>query len=893
MQGDKVQATSGLQLYACVEIDGAGVIVSSSVAHSPIQSELSALSEGGNIASVFPDLLLTIVGENLLTEEGMLSVPACLGSNELIVNVRSGSAELPRYTLNIFPDELGLSHLYRREKRFEFISHSLYESSLDAIITIDGESIIREFGKSAEKLFGYSREEAIGQNVAEIVIPPSLRQAHHDGMSHFHKTNIGPVINTRIEVNAVRRDGSEFPCELTVVSTDPYEGEVFFTATIRDISERKAKEKALESARKIAEASNLAKSSFLAHMSHEIRSPLNAVIGCLDLLLDSAQNDEQRTLMQTSLSAGQGLLGIIEDILDFSKIEAGQLNVNIEEFNLLELCEQLLEVITIRTTSKDLDISMSFDSTIPATIASDQGFIRRILTNLLDNAVKFTEKGGVSLWVCCRDNDPSSQHIDLLFEVRDTGIGIPKASQSKLFKEFSQVDSSDSTEYGGTGLGLAICRELAEQLNGHITVESDVGQGCLFRAIIPVDVNTQNEPALKAGRESWRTLIVCTDNQSLQATIKQQARCLGLSTLILSSLDELSAGMSADLSRDAFLFVDIANLASLEDSLNVLLQYGLTNEQTLLYGRHLSTTDLLHIGQAGYQQLLNRPFRPSIFVNHLNNSSQRENTMMSAPHVKRDGENYKILLAEDNSANQLVAKTMLNRAGYELDIVSNGEEAVFAVKNGKYGLVLMDLRMPILDGLQATQIIRESDLASANIPIIAMTANAFDSDRERCKEAGMNDFLAKPVNRDELLRCMARWLGAEGDAEASSTASANSEAPVTGLNISIVNQLLNDTSEDAVKMIMQMVVDELNKLRDEIEGLDSENINYVQLRELAHASKGSCGYCGVTVVQQFCEKLEIAAGLKDDAELDALLNEADSVISSGLKALNDFITSLG
>tara|TARA_R110001592_G_scaffold121890_13_gene328088 strand:- start:25554 stop:28229 length:2676 start_codon:yes stop_codon:yes gene_type:complete len=889
MSEGELNGFAGLQVCAGFVMNLSGNILDIEMPAQNTLSSLAALETGDDIDSIFPGLLALIVRESDLVEGSSVSFPARLDDKELIFNVRHYSGDALAYKLLIYPDDIGLRHIYKREKRFEFLSHSLYESSLDAIITIDGNSIILEFSRSAEILFGYSRDEVIGQNVADIVIPKDLRQAHHDGMVRFHVSGTGPVINTRVEVDAARRDGSLFPCELTIAPTVPHEGEIFFTATIRDISERRSKEEALEKARRIAEASNKSKSSFLAHMSHEIRSPLNAIIGCIDLLLDSAENNEQRTLMQTSLSAGQGLLGIIEDILDFSKIEAGQLNVSVSRFNLLELCEQVVEVIAIRAASKDIDISVCFDPTIPAEIATDQGFIRRILTNLLDNAVKFTDAGGVSLKVTCHHIETENHHADLLFEVADTGIGIPKDRQNELFKEFSQVDSSDSTQYGGTGLGLAICRKLAENLNGHISIESDSGQGCLARVIIPVDVSSTMSPSLSMAKSDSRSIFLCSRNERLQATVEDQASYLGLSCGNVSDLEAIPSILGDDI----LLIIDLASVGSLQSCLNTLTDYGVASRQTILYGRNLSAADTLLVGQAGYQSLLSRPFRPSAFVNRLMYPDQHAKLLSPVSSSEINVSNPKILLAEDNEANQLVAKTMLNRAGYQLDIVNNGEAAVLAVKGGTYSLVLMDLRMPVLDGLQATKIIRELDSGVASIPIVAMTANAFDSDKTRCRDAGMNDFLAKPVNRDELLTCMNRWLGDNTGQPLVQKSSGLDELSMTvSLDGDVVNQLLKDTSEEAVKMIMQMVIDELNKFNHEIRLIDIKDIDYHKLHDLAHACRGSCSYCGVTVMQQFCLRLEIAAGVKDDAQLKDLLASAEEVIKSGVKALKDFIAAL-
>ncbi|WP_373087575.1 response regulator [Zhongshania sp.] len=879
-----------VEILATLTLEPSGVIANINCSS---ESSLTSVTPQQTINDVFPGLMDTVKtelrpGSGLSQSSVIATLPNT--NTSCLIQIQVTDTPATPYLVYVLADHFALNSVQLRQKRLEMINSSLYTSHLDALVTIDGDSIIHEFSPSAEQLFGYTRDEAIGQHVADIVIPPNMHTAHNEGMDRFHVSRTGPVINTRIEIEAIRRNGEIFPCELTVVPTEEYQGTTYFTASIRDITESKAHEAALKKAKEIAEASNEAKSRFLAHMSHEIRSPLNAVIGCMDLLLDSGLTDAQMPLAETSLEAGHGLLGIIEDVLDFSKIEAGQQKITPSTFNLVELCEQVSEVISIRAGTKEINIGCCIDPQIPAELTSDASHIRRILTNLMDNAVKFTEIGGVVLKVSLGDTDPEHQHVDIVFEISDTGIGIPAANQTSLFQEFAQVDNSGTASYGGTGLGLAICRDLAELLGGRINLKSEANSGSTFTVLIPFKTTANNDKGL-VQLTRITPVSVLSDNKSFRSTMAQQCQKLGIPCDFIEPGTQ--AVKSAADTDGHFVIVDTSasqfNIALAELSGAV----GFTKRNILLYARPYAPDIIIGAKSNGFQHILQRPLKASSFIQRLNmmsggtGATRKITARLDNSAEPESNTSQRILLAEDNLANQLVAKTMLSRAGYQIDIANNGLEAIAALGNAEYDLILMDVRMPKLDGISATQEIRKSDASWSTIPIIAMTANAFDTDIERCLANGMNAFLPKPVNRNDLLNTVSKFMNGDNHSHISEQSSSPDGDAVLELNI--VNKLIADTSAEAATAIMGMFIQELEKFRTHLASFtDSSELK--PLREIAHSCKSSAGYCGAVRFQQWAQKIETSCDLQDRASLTTHLTHCDDVITQTITAINQFLT---
>ncbi len=702
-----------------------------------------------------------------ITERKRINSELTAARDELEVRVQERTCELEvineEMQRQISEKEKAEKNLSESEERYRVA----IENSNDGIAIMTGGKFIYANDRYLE-LYGYnSLDELKNINAYELIHPEDREMVFERSSARMS----GELKGQSYVHRCIRTDGTVIYVEVSVAKTI-YNNEEAGLAFVRDVSERKIAELELKKAKEEAENANSAKSEFLANMSHEIRTPMNAIMGMAGLLLDTDLDDEQRDHLEIIRRSSDALLSIINDILDFSKIEAGKMLLEVLDFDLRSSIEEIISLPAITAQKKGLEFIYEIDPDVPSYLKGDPGRLRQIILNIAGNAIKFTEKGEVFLSVSkeCEDEDS----IRLRFSVRDTGIGISEENLKRLFQSFHQVDASTTRKYGGTGLGLVISRKLAELMDGEIGAESTPGEGSLFWFTVTMEkqksVNDENlvAPQNLAGRR----ILVVDDNTTNLKIIQKYLETWGFVCDAAWSgemaLTLMNAAYKANASYDLVISdMQMPNMDGMTLGRLIKSNPVLSGSKLVMLSSRGLRGDFAEVKEIGFDAYLTKPVRRSqlfdclVIVFSGKENAEEDKTVITKYTVSEVRKrNAKILVAEDNIVNQKLAIRLMEKFGYKADAVANGEEAVRSLSLIRYDLVLMDVQMPEMDGLEATRVIRDcsSNVIDHGVPVIAMTAHAMSGDRKACLDSGMDDYITKPINPDALLKIVTKYL---------------------------------------------------------------------------------------------------------------------------------------
>ncbi len=792
---------------------------------------------------------------------------------------------------NITERKMVEEEISRRQQQLDTVVMTVDEG-----ITLSDESGRFEiFNSKMEELTGYSKEEANRGEFTELLYPdPDEQKKGIDRLGEVVEKGFVQDVETSI----VTKSGEE---KTLLISTRivHVKDKVMYLSAYRDITSRKRFEEELKKAKESAESATIAKSQFLATMSHEIRTPMNGVIGMTDLLMQSELNPEQREYTEIIRTSGETLLTLINDILDFSKIESGKLDMEKRPIDLQNLIEETFDLLARRAVEKRLDLVYLIDPSAPQFIIGDPVRMRQILLNLTNNAIKFTEKGEVFLTV--KEIDFDDTFTTLQFSVKDSGIGIPKEKAEKLFKAFSQVDASTTRKYGGTGLGLAITKRLVELMDGTVWVDSEEGKGSTFHFTIKVPTTTAADAQPrkyirgKIPELQGKRVLLVDDNQTNLNILSIQCSNWGMHPRATTSQQEALQWLIANDPFDAAIIdyhmpemngVDLARaIRTLRDQM--ILPIVLFSSS----GR----SEFSETENALFAAVILKPMKQShlysTMIDVLTKSATVEVVRIepSSKQFEPISEQFplKILVAEDNLINQKLALRLLRQLGYRADIAVNGKEAVAMAKKNAYDIIFMDIHMPEIDGLQATRLIVSSLNPAARPKIIAMTADAMSGDREKCFDAGMDDYISKPVRLEGLQAMLLHY----GTVVLEQKSDHHHKASNSAMYIRL-KELLEQTDKDFMTEFVQSYPSQSEMVMRHLRGSRMAN-DIPQGIFAAHKLRGLAMSFGAEELAEMCKVIELNAEATPVIFSDAAVKEIEASLRRSYEHLTSVTRKLG
>lgn len=763
---------------------------------------------------------------------------------------------------------------------------NIFNHAVDGLITIDENARIESFNPAAEKIFGYKASEVKNKNI-NILMPEPFHSRHDNYLKNYYTTGHKKIIGVGREVEGKHKNGRVFPLDLAV-SEISISGKRLFSGIIRDISERKDAESRLKEYTKALEkqhvklelAKNKAnnaskhKDEFLANMSHEIRTPLSTIIGITELMLHTNLDFKQRSYINIVLNAAKSLLNIISDILDISQIESGKLSLEQTTFDLMALIHESTTFLSYKALDKSIEFIIHYHIDVPQWFIGDPERIRQIIVNLTGNAIKFTEKGYIAIVVSLEKEYANiEQHQTCIkIEVIDTGIGIPKASQSEIFKNFTQVEAASTKKNSGTGLGLGICKSLVQLMQGEIGVESSVKKksGTKFWVKVPLGQTPPMSKTVTAKQLHLNVLIVDDLDINGQILQEQLGEMQITSTFIQDAKHVIRTLTNAKEENKLFqiAIIDFEMPAITGDILarQIKTTPGLENIIIILLASLEKAEKISKSSMPYIQQIINKPIHPydireKIIKAYKSSQGDKKDhfkdkssitkvdihkDMSQGATIKIDG---RILVAEDNRVNAFMTQEVLSNFGCQVDLCHNGEQAYQMATSNIYDLILMDCHMPIMDGYEATKKTK-AYWEKENIvetPIIALTANAMKSDKEVCLQSGMVDYICKPINEDSLFKALLHWLPSQ---KIENTPTDNVISLIDSLMIKTQKQVLQDTYPEVNKILVEQIKIIINNLE-----LKLDSITSLHWITMLHNISALCNVLGFKNISKYINKV--------------------------------------